>query len=244
MNIIKLNATESTNTYLKNLAREKNIPDKTIVVTDNQIQGRGQRENSWYSTSEGSLTFSIFKRFDNLAADNHFKISMAISIAVVRIMKEIGVDQTCLKWPNDIMSGNKKLGGILVENSLWRNTIKSTVIGIGININIESFPNLPQAGSIRISTGKTFDKDDLFQKLVEECLFQLNRVEQRSFSEWKEIYEKHLFRINQVSVFEESKTSTRFSGIIRGISMDGQLLIEKKDGIRKQVGVKELRLLF
>lgn len=244
MNIIKLNATESTNTYLKTLAREKNIPDGTIVVADNQSQGRGQRENNWHSTAEGSLTFSIFKRFDDLTADNHFKISMAVSIAIARLLESIAVPKVRLKWSNDIMSGNKKLGGILVENSLLRNKIKSTVIGIGMNVNIDSFPNLPQAGSIRLSTGKNFDRNDLFQKMTKECLFQLNQVEEKSFLEWKEIYENYLFRINQVSVFEDHQTANRFTGIIRGISMDGQLLVEKEDGIQKQVGVKELRLLF
>lgn len=244
MNIIKLHATDSTNTYLKEMARNIAIPDETVVITENQQKGRGQRGNGWFSTPEGSLTFSIFKEFDVLPVRDHFKISMAVSLAIIEVLENIKVIRAMIKWPNDILSGNKKLAGILVENSLVNERIKFTVIGIGLNVGIGHFPDLPRAISVSECTEEPVNREELFDVIFKTCVRYLQKLNTTTFDVLQQEYERHLFHINEVSLFENARTMERFQGIIRGISREGELIVETDSGFTRQVGVKELRLLY
>ena len=114
--IIKLNAISSTNDYLKDKYRSKQLFDGDLVFTSNQTSGRGQRENIWQSETGGSLTFSIFRQFKNESPYSLFLISAVISLAVVSALEKFQIPQTSIKWPNDILSANKKIGGVLIEN--------------------------------------------------------------------------------------------------------------------------------
>jgi len=153
LNIIKLNATDSTNTYLLALAKNKELPDDTIVVATEQKKGRGQRNATWQSKSGKSLTFSVFKRLNGILPQEQFVISMAVSVAVVNYLIKLTDRGLQIKWPNDIMADVKKCGGILIENQMRGDSIKSTIIGIGINVNNKDFKNLPQATSLLKYTG-------------------------------------------------------------------------------------------
>lgn len=244
MNIIKLNAINSTNSFLKELIKNQSVPDETIVIAEHQTSGRGQRGNSWYSTASESITFSIYKEFNSLTAENHFKIAMAVSLALIREFENCKIPQLNIKWPNDILSDRKKIAGILVENTLIYKNITHAVIGIGINVNHDSFPNLPQAGSLKSQGGKKIDKEKLLHQLISGCLVHLNQMETRPFSHLQKQYEKHLFQKDKISVFETIADGERFNAIIRGVNSSGFLMIETSSGFLKQVGPKELRLLY
>lgn len=243
MNIIKLNAIDSTNSYLKALARKTELEDKTAVLTHNQTSGRGQRDNPWFSKSGESLTVSMFKRFESVEIKDSFKINMAVSLAVYHVLNQLNIPQVSIKWSNDILSANKKLGGILIENVLSQNRIKHAVIGIGLNVNIESFENLSQAGSMKLHTGQHFDLDEVAQLLLKSCFEELDKVSTESFQSFKTRYEAILFRKNVISEFE-SADGNRFFAEITGISDRGELLIKTSDGMIKQIQVKELKLIY
>lgn len=243
MNIIKLNATASTNNYLKNLVRESPVEDETAVLTIHQTQGRGQRENSWYSKSEESLAFSLFKRFHVTKVEAQFKINMAVSIHVKEQLSAFEVPQVSVKWPNDIMSANKKIGGILIENTLRQQYVKHAVIGIGLNVNNDVLPHLPQASSMKIQSEKTFSISDVFLSLTKSCFEELRKMESIPFSTYRDQYESILFRIDEKSEFENSENQ-RFEAEIKGVSNTGELLIEHKNGLLKQIQVKELKMIY
>lgn len=243
MNIIKLNATASTNNYLKNLVREYPVGDETAVLTIHQTQGRGQRENSWYSKSEESLAFSLFKRFHVTKVEAQFKINMAVSIHVKEQLSAFEVPQVSVKWPNDIMSANKKIGGILIENTLRQQYVKHAVIGIGLNVNNDVLPHLPQASSMKIQSEKTFSISDVFLSLTKSCFEELRKMESIPFSTYRDQYESILFRIDEKSEFENSENQ-RFEAKIKGVSNTGELLIEHKNGLLKQIQVKELKMIY
>lgn len=244
MNIIKLHAIDSTNSFLKELARKEPLPDFTVVTTQNQTAGRGQRGNGWYSTAEGSLIFSVYKIFDHLPVIQHFKISMMVSLALIEAFQLFDIPEIKVKWPNDIMAGNKKIVGILVENNLMGEFITSSVIGIGINVSVKSFPDLPQAGSLSFSSDSVINKEELFQSILKSLGTHLANLRNVRFEELKTLYEAHLFRKNVISVFEDPLSGKRFNAVIKGISSQGELVIETEEGLMSQVGVKELRLLF
>ena len=105
----------------------------TIVITDNQINGKGRKNNSWSMAPGKGLSFSLIldKQYPNIYSGF---ISLAAGISVAESLKKRNVD-SYLKWPNDIFASDKKLGGILCESKLNKNQIEKIVIGVGINVN-------------------------------------------------------------------------------------------------------------
>lgn len=243
MNIIKLNATESTNTYLKELARESFLSDQTVVVAENQTKGRGQRANAWHSEPGESLTFSMLKRFRDLPAERQFLVSMAVSTAICDALSAFEVPNVSVKWPNDILSDGKKIGGILIENTLEKHNIKYAVIGIGINVNLKRLPNLPQASSMKNQTGRHFDLEKVLHALLEKCFAGLDNLQVAHFSEYKKQYEAYMFGYKQKSLFE-SLDGNRFYATILGVSDIGELLLQTDQGVVREIQVKELRMIY
>ena len=149
MEIIKLNATNSTNTYLKNLIKEKPIADLSCVWALSQTQGRGQQGASWVAEPGKNLTFSVFKKFDQLPSEYHFLLNMEVSLAIFRALKKLYIPDLAVKWANDILSAKKKICGILIENTLHKEYITASVIGIGLNVNQLFFNDLPNVSSLQ-----------------------------------------------------------------------------------------------
>ena len=243
MNIIKLNAIDSTNSYLKQLAKETLLQDETVVFTNHQISGRGQMGNGWISKEGESLTFSVFKRFEGLPVAKQFIISMAVSLAIIEVLKTLNVPNISIKWPNDILSAKKKVGGILIENLLEGNAVKYSVIGIGVNVNETFFLNLPQASSLKMETGIAFCLEEVLQSILKNVFKNLKNLQTKDFFKMKQHYEENLFRKEMVSVFENPE-SFRFNGIIKGISETGELLVETENAALQKFQLKEIKLIY
>ncbi len=244
MNIIKLNATDSTNTYLKHLARQTSLPDGTVVVAKNQTKGRGQVGNLWSSQEGLSLTFSLFKRFDQLPVHRQFAVSMAVSLAILNTLKSLPIRLLSLKWPNDIMADDKKLGGILIENVLEGDRIKYSVIGIGLNVNQSRshLSHLPRASSLALASGIEYDLDKMFQNLLQHLLEKLKSAEGPDFSLLKQEYESNLFRKNVQAVYRTSQGQR--VGKISGISESGELIIVWPDGTTGKFQLQEVQFVY
>lgn len=199
--------------------------------------------NGWRSQSGQSLTFSMFKRFDGLKADRQFRISMAVSLAIVESVKSFDIPSISIKWPNDILSVNKKIGGILIENVLEGGFIKYSIIGIGINVNESSFSDLPQASSLKLQSGSTFQLDGVLHNIIQSVYDELRVLSTKDFSSLKYRYESILFRNGKVSVFENTE-GRRFNGIIKGISDIGELIMEPEDEPIQKFLMKQVKLIY
>lgn len=243
MRIVKLSATASTNAYLKELVRQNPGDGETAVIAFSQTAGKGQQGNSWQSQDGKSLTFSIFKRIESLEATYHFYISMAVSLAVKSVLEENKIGNISVKWPNDILSGNKKICGILIENLISKGTISESIIGIGINVNEHELPGLPQATSVKIETGKELDLEVLMQKVLDATGFYFSFLSENSLPELKRLYEDSLFQKNKVSVFE-NKNNTLFNGIIQGVTEAGKLQILLENNVVREFENKEVRMMY
>lgn len=244
MKIIKLNAIDSTNTYLKNLSKNVDLNDSTIVITDNQTAGRGQMGAVWQSSMGQSLTFSMFKRLKHLHIEEHSKIAFSVSLGVLNALKKMQVPSVSIKWPNDIMSYQQKLCGILIENQLEGNEIKSAIIGIGVNVNVvEFFFGLQTATSMKLVTGNTFNLDEVFQNIVKEVNEQFQFIEKKDNTVLREKYEAALFRKNTVSGFQNLDGKI-FNGMIKGVTQSGELLIETDNEILERYELKQIKMLF
>ena len=244
MKIIKLNAIDSTNSYLKRMARETDLEDLTIVLTRHQTSGRGQRGNNWVSVRDESLAISIFKRFEGLKAGQQFLISAAVSLAIVEAIKSFQLPKVTIKWPNDIMSAKKKIGGILIENVLDGTFVKYSIIGIGMNVNQQALPHLPQASSMRIQNrGEVFELEMVFQNVLHIISRRLANLSEVDILEIKKEYENNLFRRDEISVFEYPD-GKRVNGIIRGISQIGELLVETDMDPPIKFQLKDVKLIY
>ena len=142
----------STSTYIADNAAS--LPSGYVVETPCQTAGRGQRGNSWESEPGKNITFSMIMRMPGFAARRQFRISEAVSLAIIEtVVRHTGV-ACSVKWPNDIYAGDRKLCGILISHSLAGDTISYSIIGAGININQTCFLSYaPNPVSAAILTG-------------------------------------------------------------------------------------------
>ena len=225
-NIIKLDAIGSTNDYLKNKFQISNCNDGDVIWTLNQTEGRGQRSNNWFSDPQKNITFSVFKSFLVLKSDQFFLINCSVTLAIVKFLEHFNIPDVKIKWPNDILSANKKIGGVLIENFIKGGSLKGTIIGIGINVNQTSFINLPSASSMSLQCDKEFDLNLVFDKLLCTLNFFLKKLNNPNRNHLLNSFQKFIFKKGEWCQFK--KNSIVFYGKIIGVNSNGKLLIQNK----------------
>ncbi|WP_314306001.1 biotin--[acetyl-CoA-carboxylase] ligase [Capnocytophaga gingivalis] len=243
MEIIKLNATNSTNTYLKNLLKEKQVKDLSCIWALSQTQGRGQQGAKWISEPGKNLTFSVLKKFENLSSEYHFLLNMEVSLAIFRTLKKLYIPDLAVKWANDILSSKKKICGILIENTLHKEQISASIIGIGVNVNQVFFNDLPNVSSLQKIMGHPFDLEEVLLLICQELEVSLKSLSPTRFETMLDEYHTHLFRKDKPSTFEYPN-GERFMGYIRGVSHNGQLQVEQEDALMSSFSLKEIKLLY
>ncbi len=242
MKIIKLDAIDSTNSYLKKLLNKESLDDLTVVVSKQQTQGKGRNGNVWLNKPSLNLAFSIYKRFSDFEIDKKFMLNAISSISVHEILKKYNLLDLTIKWPNDIMAANKKISGILIENNVRGNSIKNSVIGIGININQSEFKNLPNATSIFIETGKLNSIDRIAQELQKalEKNFNLFKINE---NELIKNYNSLLYKKNEISNFSANDMS-KFQGKIIKVGIDGKITIRVSNKQLSKYSESEIKLII
>ena len=240
MKIIKLNAIDSTSSFLKELAKHSSVENWTVVVADTQTKGRGQQTNIWVSEPYKNLTMSVFIGDLNLEIAHQKYLNFAVSLAVFNMLSSQKIQGLSIKWPNDIMSATKKLCGILVENTTRNNKIHSAVIGIGLNVNQVGFPDfLKNAASLKTLTHQDYDLDALLLELMKHLKKSIVLVLEKKYVQLETEYLKELYKINKPAMFKDRNT-TVFMGKIIGVSNSGKLLLELEDETIKEFGIKEV----
>ena len=227
MKIIKLDAIDSTNSYLKKLLNKESLDDLTVVVSKHQTKGRGRNGNLWSNKPSLNLAFSIYKRFSDFEIDKKFMLNVISSISVYETLKKYNLLDLTIKWPNDIMTVDKKISGILIENNIRGNRIKHSVIGIGININQSEFKNLPKATSIFIETGKLNSVETIAQELQKILEKNFNRFKVNE-DELLNYYNSLLYRKNETSNFSANDVG-KFQGEIINVSKNGEITIRESN---------------
>src|SRR3970282_291011 len=145
-----LDAIDSTNEFLKGLSNGQLLENFTVVTAENQTKGKGQMGSVWDSEVGKNLTMSVFIK-DSLSDVNQiFKLNVGVVLAVVQALETFNIPNLMVKWPNDIMSYNFKIGGILIENSIKSDGTVHSIVGLGINVNQVNFENLPKASSLAV----------------------------------------------------------------------------------------------
>lgn len=243
MDIIKVDAIDSTNTYLRTLNRKKNINKPVCVMAREQLAGKGQMGTVWQSHPGENLTCSVFWPIEGLALVDQFYISMSVSLAIMDFLQVLMIPKISIKWPNDILSYKQKICGVLIENVVKNGRLTGAIIGIGLNVNQSSFRNLPQAGSLKQITGKVYDLNELLFMLLQSIEDRIKGLLPHNHSRIKQEYESLLFRINKPSTFLDVKGDS-FVGIIQSISENGLLQVMLEDEVIKSYDLKEIKMLY
>ncbi|HEA21918.1 MAG TPA: biotin--[acetyl-CoA-carboxylase] ligase [Pricia antarctica] len=243
MHLIKLDATDSTNAYLRRLLLSTVPEDYTVVSAKQQTQGRGQMGTHWESEMDKNLTFSLLRRDLSIPADQGFILNICVSMALYAVLHRIKLPDLSIKWPNDILSGTSKIAGILIENKIQGPEISTSIIGIGLNVNQTDFGNLPNASSLKLKLAKAFNLDMLLVSIVDEVKKVFLDKEHGGESHLWDAYQNVLFKIGERMPFEDSD-GKRFIGTIQGVSKDGKLVIATEDSVSKAFALKEVRLLY
>jgi BirA family biotin operon repressor/biotin-[acetyl-CoA-carboxylase] ligase len=214
-----------------------------VVVAENQTAGRGQMGTSWNAETGKNLTASVFKKVSYLKIEQQFYISMVASLAIYSALKNLKITRLAIKWPNDILSADKKLCGILIENVIKNNNLQGSIIGFGLNVNQKFFDHLPKASSISLLTGILYNKDEVLSEVLKQFQLYFNMLEDQKFSELKNQYESLLYRKEKPSTFKTHDGNV-FSGIIKGITDNGLLNVWTEDEIIRTFDLKEVTLLY
>ncbi len=232
---IELDRVESTNSYAKNLLNDARPVEGTLVWAHEQTAGRGQMGNTWQSEGQKNLTASFILYPDFLSPDKQFFLNMAVSLAVKDCCEEFLPEEVKIKWPNDIYCGDKKAGGILIENTLTGPKLYSSVIGIGLNVNQTEFSaEVPNPTSLKLLTGKDYPVQQVLERLcvyLEKYYLQLRQLHLNFLDR---AYTDALYRYQQTHEFKKGEQV--FKGEINGVGKDGKLIIHSQG--------KELRFAF
>ncbi len=212
------NSLDSTNNVA--LSRLPDIPSGTVIAAREQTAGRGQRGNTWFTEPGKNLTFSIVLKPEGLAAGDAHLLNYLASVAVAEFLEGHGVS-CCIKWPNDIYIGRKKICGILVENSLSGGCVAASVIGIGININQTQFPQLANATSLSLVTGREYVLEDCLEAFMAVFESLQNRLEDLPVAYTSRLFQEGV----QARYVDYLRGNEEFTGTILGVSQDGRLII-------------------
>lgn len=223
------------------MASNNTLKDYTIVVTDKQTKGRGQMLNPWISEPFKNLTFSTFTTLSNLRIEHQPYLNFAVCLGIYNSLKELSVPSLSIKWPNDIMSEDKKICGILIETTFQKTKIKNTIIGIGLNVNQEKFPkNLPKASSLKLILGENFNLNNLLQDIVSNIEQQLKILQQQEFELIHNSYLENLYKKGIPTAFLDTSSRYHFMGMITSVNSRGKLVIQLEDDSYKEFDNKEI----
>jgi len=238
--IIHLEDTTSTNHYIQQLLKEKKISSGTFVKTDYQKNGKGHFGSVWESEKGKNLLFSFVLFPEFLDVGRSFYLSKVVSLAICKTIRAY-VKNTFIKWPNDIMCNDKKICGILIENSLILSKISTTIIGIGLNINQEKFIGNFEATSLLIETQKHYKLDHVFQELTAKINKEFQMLFNSKFNDIDMAYLSMLYNYDKWRRYKD-KTG-EFEAMIMGIGENGELILKKKYGMVQYYQFKEVTLL-
>ncbi len=240
--IIHIRETNSTNNYLKELLQTQNIDEGTVVWADFQSAGKGQRGNGWESEAGKNILFSIVLFPGFLKAGEQFILSQIVSLAVANCLQEY-TEGISIKWPNDIYWTEKKICGILLENTILEDNIGHSVAGIGININQENFrSDAPNPVSLKQITNRDYNLEEILKTVVDNISMYYQQIKiGKTYSLIKE-YKESLFRKDGYHLYNDGISN--FLARIQDVDSSGILILKTKEGEERHFAFKEVKYII
>lgn len=222
---MEIGEVDSSNNYAMRQVQAQLAEHGATYFASFQTQGKGQRGKNWVAEPGQNIMMSCVLEPHLLNIDNKFVLSCCIALACFDFFNEMAIDNTSIKWPNDIYWGDRKAGGILVENVLQGKEWKYAIVGIGININQTLFsPNLPNPVSLRQITGKSFDSILLAKDLCTHLESRWKMLLGGQMLDLMNQYNACLYKLNQTVWFR--KHNAVYAAVIKGVNNCGELLAD------------------
>ncbi len=226
---------ESTNDEAKKLVREGKAVSGMLFLADYQTQGRGRGGNQWVCPRGAGLLFSLLLEPDEAAAFWN-RMSLAVGLAIVDVLGGLELDVK-LKWPNDLYLGGKKLGGVLIEN-----VNGFLIVGVGLNVDVEEFPEEVAARAISLANvcGDRVNREKLLSDIV-KMIFKYGSLIGDHFGYLRE-------RVMECFYLKEQRVEMKVNGDILegdvlGLSENGYLLVACEDGLEEICNATEIKIL-
>jgi BirA family biotin operon repressor/biotin-[acetyl-CoA-carboxylase] ligase len=237
--ILVLGEVTSTNSYVQDLATTTNLIEGYVVRAKNQTKGKGQRGNAWETEPHKNLTFSLVLK-PNLVVNEQFMLSKVVALGIADFLTSLNLEQVKIKWPNDIWVNNKKVAGILIENTLKTSRITTSVVGVGLNVNQQKFsPNI-NATSLQNELNINFDVEATLNDLLiclEKRYLMLRALQYQKINA---DYFSNLLGYNTELNYRIGENLCK--GIIRGVNPLGLLQLEI-NGQLNELDLKEVSLV-
>jgi len=243
MKVVKVDAISSTNTFLKEFIKTHSDKKMYAVVAHHQFSGKGQRDTQWASEAGKNLTFSVYLPGIHNIHKETFKLSALVALALRKVLSAYDIPKLMIKWPNDILSRQFKIAGILIENMMTQNKNGASIIGVGLNVNQTSFPGLPKASSLKLIKQTSFNLDHL----LDEILLEFEKIPKwfntLSYEDVTSDYYDFLFKYQSVSMFQFPDGGLR-QGLLRGVDQHGRLVVEFDEDKLESFDVKEIQIKY
>jgi BirA family biotin operon repressor/biotin-[acetyl-CoA-carboxylase] ligase len=243
-NFITLKEVDSTNNFLKDLAsNSKPVIEGTVIMADNQFAGRGQQQNGWHAQPGKNLTFSLLLKPHFLPVTEQFDLIRAVSLGVFDALEPLLGEKLKIKWPNDIYYADKKLGGMLIENLIQGDQIKNSIIGIGLNVNQDSFPpDLSNAVSLKQILHRDYDLKVLLSEICRHIEAWYLNLKAGKIAIVRNAYLNRLYWLNEHKSFKAGFGV--FGGIIKGVRDNGLLVVQNNNKEELEFSLKEIEFLI
>ena len=240
--ILWLEETQSSNSFMADQLKVSDMSDGWVVVASHQTEGKGTSGNKWEDEKGKNLLFSVLLKPGFIPARNQFLLNQIICLAIADAIESMFDLKVMLKWPNDIFIHEKKIGGVLIENVLMGNSIKQSIIGIGINVNQKQFDNkIMQAESLTNLVNAEIDITKILLTILKRIEVYYLTCQAGKILEIGSNYKNRLLGINEKRKYKIGDMIV--DGIIKGLSDEGQLQIEIKNELI-QFGFKEIEFLI
>lgn len=242
-NLVHFDRVTSTNNVLSEmLSNSKPLEEGSVILADEQSQGRGQQGSFWEASPHKNITLSLLYRPEFLTIEMQFYLSIAISLGISNFLEEVLQQTSHIKWPNDIYFGNHKIAGILIENTLMNSHLKTSIIGIGLNVNqVDFMSDAPNPCSMKGISGLDYSISDLLPKLFHHLEIYYLLLKAGKYEFLKEEYLSKLFRYEVDSYY--SINSQIKKGKIIDIETSGRLVLDV-DNVRKSFDTKEIEFIL
>lgn len=219
----------STNEIASVLLTDKQPLNGTVIYTDYQSMGKGQRGNSWESEDGKNILASIILDTNFLESSDFFELTIITSLAIHDFLAEYLKEDIKIKWPNDLIYEDKKIGGILIENYIRKNVIEWCIVGVGLNINQIEFKE-KNAISLANICGQQFDREELTNLLLQKMEARYFQLQKRKINKLRNEYMANLYWKDEIHVFQSE--GTFFNGRIIDVETSGKLKMELDEGER------------
>ena len=230
---LHLEETDSTNVQAEELLSKTNPSHGTVISASFQHQGKGQFGRMWYSDKEKNVLCSVILRPEHLHASDQFYLNAAVCQALVALINEItsGIVSAKIKWPNDIYVNEKKIAGILIQNTISGYQVKTCIVGIGINVNQEGFTeSTVNATSLKSILGKEIDIETVYSQLFLKLEEHYKRLDQKKYSQIKIEYDSGLMDLEKTTKYTNNNRGEVFEGQVLGTTPQGKLILKTDQG--------------